>query len=224
MCGRLFRHEVSLKEYLDSFDSSPFDDFSATQAAYNVAPKQSVPIVRRRGAGDRLELVHAQWGLVPAWWRKPMREMKFSTFNARSETAPRSKVFRAAYRQRRCLVPVSGFYEWSGPKGARTAHAIGCRNRRWFCLGGLWERAMVDDAPLESFTILTTEANELMAPIHNRMPVVLHPDDYARWLHGPATAVAELCRPYAATEMQAWKVGTAVGNVRNQGKELLAEI
>ena len=223
MCGRLFRHEVSLKEYLDSFDLSPFEDFLGTEAAYNVAPKQTVPIVRRCAEGGQAEMAYAQWGLVPDWWRKPLKEMKLSTFNARSETAAQSKIFRRAYRKRRCLVPVSGFYEWSGPKGDRTAHAIGCRNRRWFCLGGLWEKAVVEDAVMESFTILTTAPNELMAQIHNRMPVILHPGDYGRWLDGPFDGAAELCRPYAASEMQAWKVGKAVGNVRNQGKELLAE-
>lgn len=223
MCGRFFRREVALAEYLAQFGSSQPENFQATEAAYNVAPTQTAPIIRQGEEGEP-EVAVAKWGLVPAWWNKPLKEMKFSTFNARSETAGSSKVFRSAYRHRRCLVPVSGYYEWAGPRGRRTAYAIGCRNKRWFCLGGLWEKTRINGADIVSFTILTTTANELMAEIHNRMPVILRPGDYARWLDAHSGEITDLCRPHAAAQMEAWRVGKAVGNARNQGPELLAEV
>ena len=225
MCGRFFRTEVSYEEYLAHFDLSRDGEggFPGTEAAYNVAPTQTAPVVRRREGGTQAEVAFARWGLVPFWWNKPIKEMKFSTFNARSETAATSRVFRHAYRHRRCLVPVSGYYEWSGPRGRKTPYAIGCRNRRWFCLGGLWEKSAIDGSDVESFTILTTTPNELMAGIHNRMPVIVHPGNYARWLDADCGDVAELCSSYPAEEMEAWIVGAAVGNVRNQGRELIAE-
>ena len=224
MCGRFFRTEVSYEEYLAHFDLSRSGDIPGTEAAYNVAPTQTAPVIRRDESGAGAELAPARWGLIPAWWNKPLKEMKFSTFNARSETAATSRVFRSAWRRRRCLVPVSGYYEWSGPRGRKTPHAIGCRNRRWFCLGGLWETAHVGGEPVDSFTILTTSPNELMAVIHNRMPVIVHPGNYRRWLDSEGGDVRELCEPYPANEMEAWKVGPAVGNVRNQGRELIAEL
>ena len=223
MCGRFFRTEVSYEEYLAHFDLSRDGDFPGTEAAYNVAPTQTAPVIRRDRDGNGSELAVARWGLVPSWWNKPLKEMKFSTFNARSETAATSRIFRNAYRHRRCLVPVSGYYEWSGPRGSRTPHAIGCRNRRLFCLGGLWERATVAGEAIDSFTILTTSPNELMAQIHNRMPVIVDPGDYGRWFDGDGDDIAGLCAPYPADAMEAWKVGKAVGNVRNQGRELIAE-
>lgn len=224
MCGRFFRTEVSYEEYLAHFDLSREGDFPGTEAAYNVAPTQTAPVIRRPQGSTQAQLASARWGLVPFWWNKPVKEMKFSTFNARSETAATSRVFRSAFRHRRCLVPVSGYYEWSGPRGRKTPYAIGCRNRRWFSLGGLWEKSVIDGNEIESFTILTTTPNERMAKIHNRMPVIVHPRNYARWLDADWGDVSELCSPYPAEEMEAWKVGAAVGNVRNQGRELIAEI
>ncbi len=224
MCGRFFRTEVSYEEYLAHFDLSRSGDFPGTEAAYNVTPTQTAPVVRRPDAGSQSEMAFARWGLVPAWWNRPLKEMKFSTFNARSETAATSRVFRSAYRHRRCLVPVSGYYEWSGPRGHKTPYAIGCRNRRWFCLGGLWEQTAIAGETIDSFSILTTTPNELMAKLHNRMPVIVHPGDYGRWLDAGMGGVADLCNPYPADEMEAWKVAPAVGNVRNQGRELIAEL
>ncbi len=224
MCGRFFRTEVSYEEYLAQFDLYQAEDFPGTEAAYNVAPTQTAPVVRQRRDDNRAELALARWGLVPFWWNKPLKEMKFSTFNARSETAATSRVFRNAFKHRRCLVPVSGYYEWSGPKGRKTPYAIGCRNRRLFCLGGLWERSTIDGDSFDSFTILTTSPNERMAEIHNRMPVIIDPADYDRWFNDDSDAVTDLFDPYPANAMEAWKVGAAVGNVRNQGRELIAEV
>lgn len=204
----------------------PAGDIDPPEPAYNIAPTQYAPILRwtPEGEGDRatLQLAPAMWGLVPSWWRKPLKEKKFSTFNARAEEAADKPVFRGAFRHRRCLVPASGFYEWSGEKGRKQAFAVSVRNRRWFCFAGLWDRAMIDGSELDSFTILTTSPNDLMAGLHTRMPVILDPVDYVRWLD-PATPAAPFFEPYPTDAMQAWPVGPAVGNVRNQGPQLIEE-
>jgi len=135
-------------------------------AAYNVAPTQSHPIVRLDENGGR-ELVMARWDLVPRFWRKPLAEKKFSTFNARLETAPTSNAYRASWTERRCIVPAIGFYEWTGPKGAKQPLFISRagfdpasaepESRRGFCFAGFWDRAEIDGQTLDSFTIMTTQ-------------------------------------------------------------------
>ncbi|MEM7662774.1 MAG: SOS response-associated peptidase [Pseudomonadota bacterium] len=225
MCGRFFRHDVSWAEYHSALSLIEPDQPDLFGSAYNVAPTQVAPIFRRDDdAPDQLVVSSARWGLVPYWWRKDLKEMKFSTFNARSEGLKASKVFRQPYQKKRALVPLSGFYEWKGPKGQKQPYAIGLRNRRWFAVAGLWSRALINDQPLESFTILTTEPNDLMADIHNRMPVILRPEDYGRWLDPEIDDPAELLKPYEAAEMDAWPVGKAVGQVRNQGPNLIKPV
>lgn len=110
-----------------------------------------------------------------------------------------------------------------GPAGTEDPYAIGLRNRRWFCFAGLWDRAMIDGSELDSFTILTTKPNDLMAGLHTRMPVIVDPKDYDRWLTAPAKTVQDLFEPFPTDAMHAWPVGPAVGNVRNQGPELIEE-
>ena len=229
MCGRFFRHEVSWAEYHSGLGIVRPDNVDPPEAAYNIAPTQLAPIVRQAPEGEDVEtgarqLAPAMWGLVPSWWRKPLKEKKFSTFNARCETVAESNTFRGAFRHKRCLVPVSGFYEWSGEKGRKSPFAIGLRNRRWFCFAGLWDRAMIDGSEIDSFTILTTTPNDLMAGLHSRMPVILDSADYSRWLDDDARAVENLFDPFPAEAMHAWAVGPDVGNVRNQGLKLISEV
>ena len=161
-------------------------------------------------------------GLVPSWWHQPLKEKKFATFNARAEGLQESNTFRGSFRHRRCLIPAS-FYEWTGSKGSRTPYAIGLRNRRWFCFAGLWDRAMIDGSEIDTFTILTTKPNDLMAGLHTRMPVILHPSDYRTWLDADNRKVEHLYEPFPTADMHAWPVNPAVGNVRNQGPQLIEE-
>ncbi|MEM6901216.1 MAG: SOS response-associated peptidase [Pseudomonadota bacterium] len=229
MCGRFFRHDVSWKEYWTGLRLIVPDDVDPPLAAYNIAPTQIAPIIRRPaedegGSDDDLVLEPARWGLVPTWWSKPLKDIKWGTFNARSETAAEKPFFRGAYRHGRCLVPMSGFYEWRklGPK-EKQPYAIGLGNVRWFCCAGLWSRAMIDGSELDTFTILTTSSNDLMADLHNRMPVILSPEQYGHWLDTELDATS-LFEPFPAEAMQAWKVDKAVGNVRNQGAHLAQAI
>lgn len=225
MCGRYYLHDVTWAEYRARLAIIEPDNVAPPEAKYNIAPMSIAPIIRpREHHQEGYELAPAMWSLVPGWWRKPLSEKKFSTFNARSETVDTSNTFRGAFRHHRCLIPMSGFYEWTGPKGSKTPFAISLRNRRWFCCAGLWDRAMVDGSELDTFTILTTTPNDVMAGLHTRMPVIIHSDDYERWLHDDYRQVGDLMRPFPAADMHAWPVSPAVGNVRNQGKELIEEV
>ncbi|WP_430402006.1 SOS response-associated peptidase [Hyphomonas sp.] len=224
MCGRFFRHGVTWAEYHDALALVAPDGVSPPEPTYNAAPTTVQPVIRRAEHADRVEMAPARWGLIPSWWSRPLSEMKFSTFNAQAETAGEKPVFRGAYRHKRCLVPVSGFYEWTGAKGAKIPFAIGLRNRRWFCLAGLWDSALIDGSEIQSFTILTTRPNDLMAGLHTRMPVIVDPADYALWLDPDAGDPARLFEPFPTDAMHAWPVGPAVGNVRNNSPELIAEV
>ncbi len=224
MCGRFFIYGLSWEDYRAYLDMINAENISETRAAFNVAPTQKAPIVRMANDGDKPELVHAAWGLVPRWWKKPLAEKKFSTFNAKGEDVAEKATFRASWKDRPCLVPMSGFYEWKGKAGAKQPYAIGLRNRRVFFTVGLWDRATIDGAPFDSFTILTTKPNSLMAEIHNRMPVIPPQDQLVDWLTGSPDARAEMIEPHDPQDMHAWKVGKAVGNVRNQGEELIEPV
>ncbi|WP_300379271.1 SOS response-associated peptidase [Henriciella sp.] len=229
MCGRFFRQDVTWADYHAALSIlQPPEGVDPPESAYNIAPTQLAPILRhvpdRPGRAPIGEMAPAMWGLVPSWWKKPLSEKKFSTFRARSETVAESNTFRGAFRHHRCLVPASGFYEWSGPRGKRQPFGIGLRNRRWFCFAGLWDRAMIDGSEIDTFTILTTRPNDLMAGLHTRMPVILRPEDYARWLDADERKVEDLFEPFATEDMHAWPVDPAVGNVRNQGAALAAEV
>lgn len=223
MCGRFFRHGVTWAEYRDALALILPDGVDAPEAVYNAAPMSWQPIVRRREHAPGREMALALWGLIPSWWSKPLSEKKFTTFNARCETVATAATFRGAFRHKRCLVPISGFYEWTGAKGRRQPFAIALRNRRWFCCAGLWDRAMIDGSEVDSFTILTTVPNDLMAGLHNRMPVILRPEDHDAWLDTSDTKVERLWEPFPSEDMQAWPVGPDVGNVRNQGPHLIEE-
>jgi putative SOS response-associated peptidase YedK len=161
-------------------------------------PTNQAPIVRLGEDGAR-ECALARWGLVPGW----APDLKFGNrcINARAETIARLPAFRAAFRKRRCLVPVNAFYEWSGEKGQRVKWRISLREEPLFALAGLWEwwKDPATEAPVETYTIVTCEPNEILQPIHNRMPVVIAQADHARWLQEPAD---ELLRPFPAPLMQ----------------------
>jgi putative SOS response-associated peptidase YedK len=175
-----------------------------------------------------------RWGLVPFWAKDA--KIGYSTINARAEEAAGKPAYREALKRRRCLVPADAFYEWQRPNPAmhveaaaktKQPFAIALRSGEPYAMAGLWERWQPKEGPaLESFTILTTGPNELMAPIHNRMPVILAASDYSRWLSpgDPAQPPLELLRPFPAEEMIAWPVCGRVGNVCNNDPQLLDRI
>ena len=187
--------------------------------SWNVAPTSKAAIVGegKRGRG----LVQARWGLVPHWWKKPLSEFSATTFNARSEEAAAKPMFRDAWRRGRCLVPAIGYYEWSGDAGSKRAFFITLTgNAPGFCMAGLWAQAEVGGAGLLSFTVLTCPAGAATRHLHPRSPVILTEADWERWLT-PKSDAADLMRPAADDRVDVREVGPAVGNVRNDGPQLI---
>jgi putative SOS response-associated peptidase YedK len=183
---------------------------------FNIAPGQTVAVVREMPQAQDRQLAYLRWGLIPAWADDPAIGDRLA--NARSETAATKPSFRRAFRSRRCLVVADGFYEWRRADGRKQPHFVGLKNDRPFGLAGLWERWEKGDDPVESCTILTTDANELMRPIHERMPVIIPPVQYGLWLDPrcqDTARLARLLRPYPSEDMLAYRVSTLVNNPGN---------
>jgi putative SOS response-associated peptidase YedK len=182
--------------------------------------------VRLDSETSELELTVMRWGLVPFWSKDG--KAGYSTINARAETITTSATYREAFKRRRCLVPADLFYEWMKLDAkAKQPYAIALKNGSLFAFAGLWEtwKDKVTGKTLETYTIITTDPNELMVPLHNRMPVIVNRIDYDRWLAPaePSHLPVDLLRPYPAEEMKAWKVSGRVGNVRNNDPDLCVE-
>lgn len=174
---------------------------------YNIAPTTMIDVVVDRGKGR--ELIQMRWGLIPAWWNKSAKEVG-ATFNARGEDIASKPMFRSSFRQRRCIIPASGFYEWTGPKTDRQPHYFTAANGRILGFAGLWER-WKDPASGEdilSCSIVTIGASEWMGSYHNRMPAVLDERDFDAWLLG--TAGPEVLRPAPDDLLKEHPVSTRV--------------
>ena len=226
MCGR-FTNRFTWKELHERLDliGTPLN----LRPRYNVAPSQDVAVVRaadpgsQSGAGVGRTLAMLRWGLIPGWAKDPAIGHKL--INARSETVAEKPSFRSAYRHRRCLIPADGFYEWQRRGGSRQPWLFGLRDGAPMIFAGLWERWTVPEAAaltgslaerspgdaVETCTILTTAANEAVAPVHGRMPVILPPDAWSPWLAGEPVPLG----PYAAEAMTAHPVSTHVNRPAN---------
>jgi putative SOS response-associated peptidase YedK len=192
---------------------------------YNIAPTNDVPIVRVGNEGQR-ELVRMRWGLVPRWAKDPSIGARM--INARGETLTEKQSFRTAYRRHRCLLPADGFYEWravahaDGSSSRRQPQHIGMSDGSLFGLAGIYERWLSEEGEvLDTCAIVTTEANALLMPIHDRMPVIVAPEHYARWLDPANAEVADLIAPYPSGRMAYYPVSTRVNSVRNDDASLL---
>jgi putative SOS response-associated peptidase YedK len=213
MCGR-FTLTVSARLLAEIFDLEAMPDVSPR---FNIAPTQPVLIVRAASNDDR-EAVPVHWGLIPSWAKDA--KIGARMINARAETVASKPSFRSAVRTRRCLVPADGFYEWKRLGDRKQPHLIRFSDRRPFAFAGLWERWHGDrDRPVESCTIITTKPNEIVAPIHDRMPVIVHPGDYSDWLEPhqlPSGRLESLLAPHPPDLMEAVAVGTHVNNPKNE--------
>jgi putative SOS response-associated peptidase YedK len=188
---------------------------------YNIAPTQPVLIVRRSPVGEREQHL-VRWGLIPSWVKDPR---EFTTIiNARSETAAEKPSFRGALRHRRCLVPTTGFYEWTGKPGAKQPHLIRPRDGGVMAMAGLAEHWVgADGSELETMAILTTSANATMQPIHDRMPVIIAPQHFETWLDctsGSAISAESLLSAAPAGLLEVVDVSPLLNNPRNEGPEL----
>jgi putative SOS response-associated peptidase YedK len=187
---------------------------------YNIAPMQQVPVVRLNAAGER-ELVQVRWGFVPRWAKDPSIGVKM--INARGETVVTKASFRTAFRRHRCLLPADGFYEWQAQaKGPKRPMRVGMSDGSVFGLAGLYERWLSPEGePLDTCTILTTEANAQLQPLHDRMPVIVPPEAYEQWLDPAAADAESLIAPFSAQPMTYWPVSTRVNSVKNDDAECI---
>jgi putative SOS response-associated peptidase YedK len=227
MCGR-FTNQYTWRELVDLYRiTEPYiRPISNLEPRFNFAPMQRGMVVRL-DKENRREPVIMRWGLVPSWSKDD--KAGAAMINAKAETVAEKPAYRAAFKVRPCLVVADGFYEWAkvGPK-EKQPYFITTKGRAPFAFAGLWEWWRAKEAPkdergLETFTILTTEPNALCAPIHNRMPVILAQDDWPAWLGTPEERKS-LLRSFPAERMECWPVGKAVGNVKNEGPELIEKI
>jgi putative SOS response-associated peptidase YedK len=222
MCGRYTLYGPSSR-YQEHFHTCNWPDFGDR---YNIAPSAAVPVIRQAPDGRRVADL-LRWGLIPNWAKNPAIGAKLN--NARGETVAEKPSFRSAYKRRRCIVPAMGYYEWQEVPGERKQPwYIHHKSDEPIALGGLWE-SWTDPSTGEivrTFCIVTVGPNEVMAPIHDRMPVILQREDLPAWLSPNADAeqVAKVVVPAPAETMEAWRVSRRVSRATEDGADLLCPI
>jgi len=221
MCGR-YALTVEPAVLAALFALKDFVDFDAR---YNLAPSQEAPVVTRPEEGDgERRVTKMRWGLVPSWSKDS--KIAYRTINARSETAAEKPSFRAAFKKRRALVPASWFYEWKREGSEKIPHRIRRVDGDPLVFAGLFEhwKGNAKESPRTTFTILTTAASEDLGDLHDRMPCIVEPDDFDRWLRPEPrddAALARVLGPAPAGTLEIDRVSQRVNNVKNEGPELL---
>ncbi len=219
MCGR-FTLTVDPAELQDTFSNYTFPSKFAPR--FNIAPSQPVLTIPNDGTDTADFFI---WGLIPMWAKDPTIGNRL--INARGETIAEKPSFRGSFKHKRCLILADGFYEWktSPVKKNKTPYFIHMKDRSVFTFAGLWDAwESPDGSSIRTCTIITTEPNELMATLHNRMPVILHPRDHAKWLdtsHQTPENLLTLIKPYPADVMSAYPVSTLVNKPENDSPELV---
>jgi putative SOS response-associated peptidase YedK len=219
MCGR-YAQRTDPKSLAKEFKAA---EVPGVEPRYNIAPTQDVLAVYE--SPDGREMTFYKWGLVPSWAKDVSVGAKL--INARSETVTEKPSFREAFKKRRCIIPADGFYEWRREGSRKQPYFFRMRDERPFGFAGLWERWEGEGGrAINSCAILTTEANDVLRPVHDRMPVILHPEDYELWLGAglrELDLVKEVLRPYPAEEMVGHPVSAAINSPRNQGAESIEQ-
>lgn len=236
MCGR-FTLRTPASNLAGWFLRASLDlNFPELRPRFNIAPTQLIACVRKvPDQSPEFEVAQLQWGLVPPW--SADGKSAYSMINARSETVHEKPSFRGPFRTRRCLIVADGFYEWVREGKVKRPFYITMADDQPFCMAGIWERWTSGERVVESVAVLTTTANGLMAKIHDRMPVILPPNEFPRWLaadipstkkNAPeseqlaaaaTTALRDLLKPYPEEAMAAREVSTIVNSVRNDTPE-----
>ncbi|HZP88989.1 MAG TPA: SOS response-associated peptidase [Burkholderiales bacterium] len=219
MCGRYELH-TPVEEVAREFDAMLTDELRDYGAHYNIAPSLRVPVVREGRHGRVLEAM--TWGLVPSWSKNAKGN---KPVNARAETLFDKPMFRNAILRRRCLLPANGYYEWRQDGARKQPFWVGMTDGSVFGLAGIWEywRQEGHD-PLITCAVIVTDANELLQPIHDRMPVIVRREDYARWLDPTLTdqaAIARMMRPVPANMLCVYPISPRVNNARNDDAQLI---
>ena len=222
MCGRFTLFEAD-KILSKEFGVSGFPPLSPR---YNIAPSQPVAAVRAAPTGAGRELALLRWGLIPSWSKDPAIGNRL--INARAETAREKPSFRNAFRRHRCLIPASGFYEWQRQERGKQPYFVRMRDGRPFAFAGLWDRwESADEGSVETCTILTTAPNAVLAPIHDRMPVILPRAEYARWLDPSlrdTDSLAPLLVPFPPEDMLAFPVSSRVNPPTTDDEKCIAPL
>jgi putative SOS response-associated peptidase YedK len=190
-------------------------------AHYNIAPSQVIPVVRLTVQGR--ELAFLKWGLIPSWTKDPAIGARL--INARAETIADKPAFRNAYRRHHCLVPADSFYEWKTIGKRKQPYCIGMADHTLFGMAGLWEHWLNPAGErVETVTIITTNANELVGQVHDRMPLIIQPGDYGAWLDASNPKGDELLKPFPSGLMRYYPVSTRVNKVSNDDAECLEPV
>jgi len=218
MCGRyrLSRRKQILE---DHFDTAPWDEEWSPR--YNIAPTQQVPVVRQHPKEPIRQLSYQRWGLIPTWARDP--SIASSTINAKSETAAEKPAFRDPFEYRRCLIPADGFYEWKRHGTSKQPYCFEVQNGELFAFAGLWDGwKNAEGQWIKTCSILTTIPNSVTSTVHDRMPVILHPENYDLWLDpsmNNVQGVCDLLKPYDARLMRCYPISSRVNHVGNDDAE-----
>ena len=210
MCGRfsITSNPVDIEKHFNLIRSSEYI------TSYNVSPASMIPAVRLEN-GDRA-LTNLHWGLIPHW----AQDTKLKPINAKAETVATKPFFRSAFKKSRCLIPANGFYEWQRTNNHKQPFYFKLKDVELMAFAGIWDRWEHDSKTIESCTIITTEANEIMKPVHDRMPVILDPEDYDAWLQEGGKT---LLQPFSG-ELIAYPVSTAVNNPKHNGRDLIEPV
>lgn len=225
MCGR-FTLTATADELRQLFDLADSPVLAKLAPRYNIAPTQPVVVVREHPKSGARTLDVMRWGLIPSWSKEPGTGAPL--INARAETVADKPAFRSAFKRRRCLVPASGFYEWQAKDGHKQPYYVHVAGGVPFAMAGLWETWHGPDGDeIDSCTIITTAANPLVRPLHERMAVILPPAAYGDWLDPTIEdphLLQSLLEPFPAKQMDAYPVSTYVNAARNEGPECLARV
>lgn len=181
---------------------------------FNIAPTRKSPVVKLEEGKPVVQ--EMQWGLIPFFSKEP--KMEFSTINAKAETLNSKPMWKRLLKDRRCLIPADGFYEWEKAADAKLPWRFVMKNREPFMFAGLWDSWSDPQQELQTFTIITTAANPMVSKIHNRMPVILHQSDYDKWLRGPDET---LLKPFPEAEMECYRVNPVVNSSKNEGEKCI---
>jgi putative SOS response-associated peptidase YedK len=225
MCGRVIQSSGPLRYAIVDGMNVRDSRVHNYPPRWNAAPSQELLVIRRNHRTGEVSLDPLRWGLIPYWCADPKGGRK--PINAKYESVRELPTFREAYRKRRCIVPVDGFFEWKAIKGqkAKQPYAIAMKDGAPFALAAIWEnwKEPASGEWIRTFAVVTTDANELVAEIHDRMPVILAPADYARWL-GEEADPRDLMRPFPAGPMRMWPISTRVNKPENDDQSIVEPV
>ena len=220
MCGR-FTLRARLNDILAQFaaEAVGFEDYPLLER-FNIPPTADIPVLR--SVAGRRQLSSMRWGLLPPWTKDLKSAPKLN--NARAETVAELPSFRSAFKSRRCIIPVSGFYEWQDDTKPKQPFYFHSTEDKMLAFAGLWETWRKDELTIDSCTIVTTEANGVMSPVHTRMPVIFGVNDIEQWLDPNATDLLPLLTPCPDDELTCYPVSTFVNKTANEGPQCIERV